>query len=135
MRYMLDTNICIYIMKRHPAHVVRRLEALHRGEAVMSVMTLAELRAGLEIQVENRSHDEQVLAQLVSHIPVLHFDEAAAIGYGVLRAAVRERNRDAIDRLIAAHALSVGATLVTNNPADFKGYPGLAVENWADPKS
>ncbi len=97
----------------------------------MSVVTLAELRAGLEMQTAHRAHDEQVLALLVRSIPVLPLDDAAAVSYGVLRAAVRERNRDALDRLIAAHAVSLGATLVTNNVADFKDYPGLAVENWA----
>lgn len=131
MRYMLDTNICIYLIKRHPPQVLHRLEALRRGEAVMSVVTLAELRAGLEMQTAHRAHDEQVLALLVRSIPVLPLDDAAAVSYGVLRAAVRERNRDALDRLIAAHAVSLGATLVTNNVADFKDYPGLAVENWA----
>ncbi len=130
---MLDTNICIDLIKHQPSQVLRRLEALHQGEAVMSVVTLAELRAGLEIQTANRLHDENVLSLLTEGIPVLSFDEAAAASYGVLRAAVRERNRDALDRLIAAHAVSVGAILVTNNEADFRGYPGLVVENWVRP--
>lgn len=131
MRYLLDTNICIYLMQRHPPQVLRRLEALRQGDAVMSVVTLAELRAGLEMQAANRAHDEQVLNLLIRRIPVLPFDEAAAASYGVLRAAVRERNRNALDRLIAAHAVSSACTLVTNNEADFQGYPGLIVENWA----
>ena len=133
MRYMLDTNICIYLIKHQPSQVLHRLETLHQGEAVMSVVTLAELRAGLEMQIANRVHDEQVLSLLIRGIPVLSFDEAAAASYGVLRAAVRERNRDALDRLIAAHAVSVGAILVTNNEADFRDYPGLVVENWVRP--
>jgi tRNA(fMet)-specific endonuclease VapC len=131
VRYLLDTNICIYLIQRHPPQVLRRLEALRQGDAVMSVVTLAELRAGLEMQAANRAHDEQVLNLLIRRIPVLPFDEAAAASYGVLRAAVRERNRNALDRLIAAHAVSSACTLVTNNEADFQGYPGLIVENWA----
>jgi tRNA(fMet)-specific endonuclease VapC len=131
--YMLDTNICIYLLKRQPAEVLRRLEALRQGEAVISVVTHAELRAGLEMQTENRSHDEYVLSLLTRRIPVLPFDESASVAYGRLRAAVPDRRRDALDRLIAAHALSVGATLVTNNEADFKDYPGLIVENWIIP--
>lgn len=130
MRYMLDTNICIYLMKRQPAGVLKRLETLRQGEAVISVVTHAELRAGLEMQTANRSHDEHVLGLLIRRIPVLPFDEAAALAYGVLRAAVPDRRRDALDRLIAAHAVSVGAVLVTNNEADFRSYPGLVVENW-----
>jgi len=130
MRYMLDTNICIYIIKRHPVEVLNRLEAMRQGDATMSVITYAELRAGLEMQTVSRSHDEHVLGLLTQRIPVLPFDEVAAASYGLLRAAVRERNRNALDRMIAAHAVSVGATLVTNNAADFVGYPGLVLENW-----
>ena len=131
MRYMLDTNICIYLIKNHPPQVLRRLETLNQGAAVISVVTYAELRAGLEIQSTNRHQDELVLSLLVSKVPVLPFTESDAESYGVLRAAVRDRNRNAMDRLIAAHAVNSGAVLVTNNEADFIGYPGLVVENWA----
>ena len=130
MRYMLDTNICIYAIKRSPPEVVRRLEALTQGSAVMSVVTYAELRAGMALNTTQCARDQQVLGLLTTYIPVLPFDEAAAERFGVLRAAVRERNRDTMDRLIAAHAVSLSLTLVTNNEADFKGYPGLVVENW-----
>lgn len=130
MRYLLDTNICIYLIKRHPPEVVARLEALRQGEVVMSVVTYAELRAGVEMRSVNRSHDERALTMLITKIPVMPFDGDAAIAYGVLRAAVAERRRDALDRLIAAHARSLDLTLVTNNEADFVGYPGLRVENW-----
>ena len=136
MRYMLDTNICIYLIKNHTPQVLRRLEVLKLGDAVMSVVTYAELRAGLEIQGEARSPtdrelDKHVLALLINRIPVLPFMESDAESFGVLRAAVRDRNRDTMDRLIAAHAVSTGLILVTNNEADFKDYPGLVVENWA----
>ena len=130
MRYMLDTNLCIYLIKRHPPEVLQRLAALAQGSAVMSVVSYAELRAGLEIQTANRSQDDRALALLTSRIPVLPFTESGAQRYGVLRAAVRDRRRDTMDQLIAAHAASVGVTLVTNNEADFKDYPGLSVENW-----
>jgi tRNA(fMet)-specific endonuclease VapC len=130
MRYLLDTNICIYLIKRHPPEVLARLESLRQGDVVMSVVTYAELRAGLEMKRANRVHDEQVLALLIGKIPVIPFDDDAAIAYGVLRAAVSERRRDALDRLIAAHAVSLDLVLVTNNEADFAGYPGLVVENW-----
>lgn len=131
MRYMLDTNICIYLIKNHPPQVLRRLQALNQGGAVMSVVTYAELRAGLEMQTANREQDERALSLLVGRIPVLPFTESDAESFGVLRAAVRDRSRNAMDRLIAAHAVNSGVTLVTNNEADFKDYPGLVVENWA----
>jgi tRNA(fMet)-specific endonuclease VapC len=131
MRYMLDTNICIYLIKNHPPQVLRRLQALHQGDAVMSVLTYAELRAGLEMQTTDTEQDEHALSLLVRRIPVLPFTASDAESFGVLRAAVRDRNRNAMDRLIAAHALNTGLTLVTNNESDFKDYPGLTVENWA----
>ncbi len=132
MRYLLDTNICIYIIKRQPPEVLQRLESLAQGSAVMSVVSYAELRAGLEMQTANRAQDERVLALLTQRIPVLPFGESDAISFGVLRAAVRDRRRDTLDQLIASHAVSLGLTLVTNNEADFKDYPGLKLENWVD---
>ena len=89
----------------------------------MSVVTYAELRAGLEMQPHNRDHDEEVLALLVQRIPVVPFAEAAAKQFGILRTAIRDRRRDALDRLIAAHAIAAGAVLITNNEADFRHYP------------
>ena len=130
MPYMLDTNICIHLIQRHPPQVLQRLAALKQGEALMSVVTYAELRAGLEMQQRNRDHDEKVLALLVQRIPVLPFAEAAAEQFGILRAAVRDRRRDALDRLIAAHAIAAGTVLVTNNEDDFRDYPGLQLGNW-----
>ena len=132
MRYMLDTNICIYIIKRQPPQVLRRLANLAQGSAVMSVVSYAELCAGLEIQSVHREQDARVLALLISRIPVLPFTASNAESFGVLRAAVRDRRRDTMDQLIAAHAVSVGVTLVTNNEVDFKDYPGLSVENWTN---
>jgi tRNA(fMet)-specific endonuclease VapC len=131
MRYMLDTNICIYLIKNHPPQVLRRLQALNQGDAVMSVVTYAELRAGLEIQTTNREQDEHALTLLVARIPVLPFTQADAESFGVLRASVWDRRRNAMDRLIAAHAVNSALTLVTNNEADFEDYPRLVVENWA----
>lgn len=130
MRYMLDTNICVYLMKAHPPEVMARLLQLDYGDAVMSIITYAELRVGLEVLGPTRAQNERALHLLARDIPVLPFDEAAAVHYGVLRAAVRDRRRDAFDRLIAAHAASLGLALITNNAADFRDYPGLIVENW-----
>jgi tRNA(fMet)-specific endonuclease VapC len=130
MRYMLDTNICVYLMKAHPPEVMARLTQLDHGDAVMSIITYAELRVGLEVLGPTRAQNERALHLLTRDIPVLPFDESAAERYGIMRAAVPNRRRDALDRLIAAHAASLGLTLITNNEADFRDYPGLVVENW-----
>jgi len=130
MRYMLDTNICIYLMHRRPPEVVDRFQCLNLGDVVMSVITLAELRHGLERQSDTRAAAGNALKSLLLYIPAVSFDTDAAVRYGELAAAVRDRRRDALDRLIAAHAVSLSLILVTNNEADFRDYPGLIVENW-----
>lgn len=130
MRYMLDTNICVYLLKAHQPGVMARLSLLDHGDAVMSIITYAELRVGLEPLGPTRAQNEHALNLLTREIPVLPFDQAAAERYGVMRAAVRDRRRDAFDHLIAAHAASLGLTLITNNEAGFMDYPGLKVEDW-----
>ncbi len=133
MRYMVDTNICIHLMQHHPPEVLERFARLQLGDVVMSVVTFAELRFGvsrLPAETGEAAQADRALASLIEDIPVLQFDERAAVSYGVLRAAVRDRQRNALDRLIAAHALAEELTLVTNNEADFKACPGLRLENW-----
>lgn len=130
MRYMLDTNICIHLIQRQPRALIERLQVLAFGEAVLSSIVLAELQHGVERDPDVRPQAQRALASFLALFPVLAFDDAAARSYGVLRAALPDRKRDALDRLIAAHALGLGLTLVTNNMADFAGYPGLKVENW-----
>lgn len=131
MRYMLDTNICIYLMRHHPPEVAERFAKLEYGDVMMSSITLAELRYGVECRPESRTTAEAALLALLADVPVMAFDGDAATSYGIVRAAVRDRKRDALDRLIAAHAISLSVTLVTNNEADFRDYPGLVIENWA----
>ena len=131
MPYLLDTNICIHLIQVHPPQVVERFRKLSVGQVLMSVVTYAELRHGVErCSPEDREVAEHALGRLVARVPVLPFEERAAESYGLIAAAVRDRRRDALDRLIAAHAVSIGAALVTNNEADFRDYPGLVVENW-----
>jgi tRNA(fMet)-specific endonuclease VapC len=132
MRYMLDTNICIYLLQSsHPA-LLERLAFLQVGDCVMSVVTYAELCAGLQVQPATRARNSAALRELLELIPVLPFEEPAAAQYGVIRTAQRRgSSKDAFDRLIAAHATALGLVLVTNNMADFAGYAGLTVENWA----
>ena len=130
MKYMLDTNICIYLILKRPPEVLKRLEQQFEGDVVMSAITYAELRAGVEMKSVDRARDDAALGALVARIPVQPFDEAGADAYAIGRKALPGRRRDAMDRLIAAHAVSLDLVLVTNNEADFREYPGIAVENW-----
>lgn len=132
MRYMLDTKLCIQLIQQKPPGLIARCASLDYGDAGLSSIVLAELRHGVERHPASRAQAAAALDRLLQFLPVLAFDESAAQAYGVLRAAVPDRRRDALDRLIAAHALSLGVTLVTNNLTDFKDYPGLLVENWVD---
>ena len=134
MSYMLDTNICIHLMTADSPAVAARFERTRVGEVVMSVLTHAELSHGVERYTGPvRAQAANSLSQLAARVPVLPFDTHASAVYGVITAAVRDRRRDVLDRLIAAHAIAVGAVLVTNNEADFRDYPGLQVENWTQP--
>jgi tRNA(fMet)-specific endonuclease VapC len=108
-----------------------RFAACFVGDVVISAVTLAELEFGiacssLAVQATNQS----ALESLLDDIMVAPFDAQAAMSYGPIRAACKDRNRDALNKLIASHAVALGVTLVTNNEADFVNYAGLRVENW-----
>ena len=128
-RYMLDTNMCIYLMKHQPEQVAIRFAQCYTGDVVMSAITYAELEYGVAA-CANAVRERRNLADLIEDIPVAPFDAAAAQAYGPVREATRERKRDHLDKLIAAHAVSLDAVLVTNNERDFASYPGLRLENW-----
>ena len=130
-KYMLDTNICTYLMKHQPPEVRERFAQCFVGDVVISAVTLAELEFGIacsspSAQESNRS----ALESLLEDIMVAPFEAQAAKAYGPIRATYKDRNRDALDKLIASHAVALGVTLVTNNEADFVNYAGLPVENW-----
>lgn len=129
MKYMLDTNICIYAIKGGNTYLDRRLDQCETGDLVMSAITLGELEAGF---AKSRTPDvaRQKAAAVFQAIGVVPFDEAAARAFGQVQAAAPAK-RGAYDRQIAAHALSLGLPVVTNNERDFEGIPGLSVENWA----
>jgi tRNA(fMet)-specific endonuclease VapC len=131
MRYMLDTNICIYLLKRHPPQVFDRLAKLNVGDVLMSSITLAELRHGGGGQSDaDYANDMDALDALLQDIPAMPFDDDAAKAYGVLARSSKLKRKQAMDNLIAAQAISIGAVLVTNNEVDFKNCLGLTVENW-----
>lgn len=131
-RFMLDTNMCIYLMKHHPPEVATRFAQCYAGEVVISSITLAELEYGVVCSGEQQLRNRAALSSLLEDLAVALFDGAAARAYGPVRLVTRERKRDALDKLITAHAIALGVTLVTNNITDFAGYPELCLENWVD---
>ena len=129
-KYLLDTNICIYLMKHQPPEVAERFAQYFVGDVVISAITLAELEYGVSCSGAAKAQNRLALDSLLEDIVAAPFESRAAKSYGPVRQATRERKRDALDKLIAAHAIALDATLVTNNEADFSSYPGLRVENW-----
>jgi tRNA(fMet)-specific endonuclease VapC len=130
-KYMLDTNICIYLMKHQPPEVRARFGECFVGDVVISAITLAELEFGIACSGDAATN-QAALDSLLEDILVAPFEAQAARAYGPLRAANRERNKNALDKLIASHALALDVVLVTNNEADFLSYPNLVVENWVN---
>jgi tRNA(fMet)-specific endonuclease VapC len=134
---MLDTNMCIYLMKNQPAEVADRFSQCRVGDVVMSAITYAELEYGLTASTDPK-REGMNLAGLIEDIKVVAFDSAAAVAYGSIRFSTRDSRKDHLDKLIAAHAVSLGAIVVTNNIKAFAKYPGLLLENWLssnDPKT
>lgn len=123
IKYMLDTNICIYLMNEQPDAVIARFRQCRKGEVVISSITWAELCCGLNIH-----NDETQFADILSAIDVVPFDIKAASVFGELTQKFPNR-KSSFDRMIAAHAISLDVILVTNNTSDFELY-GMAIENW-----
>jgi len=130
-RYMLDTNICIYLRQNRPPEVAGRFRQMQHGDAVLSVVTYGELLYGAE-RSQQRGHALETLARLVSLLSVVPLPEEAAAAYGEIRATLEARGEriGGHDLWIAAHAKSAGFTLVTNNEREFKSVPGLKLQNW-----
>lgn len=133
MRYMLDTNICIYAIKHQPAAV---LAALRRHEADglgVSAVTVAELEFGAA--KSGSARNQAALQQFLEPLEVADFDRSAATAYGRLRAQLEAAGKPIgpLDTQIAAHALALGVTLVSNNTREFERVPGLQLVNWVQP--
>ena len=116
MKFMLDTNICIYIIKQKPLKVLKHFSAHLVGEICISSITLAELQYGVA-KSQQIEKNRQALAEFTLPLEIVHFDEKAAESYGEVRATLEKAGRSigSMDMLIGAHALSLGITLVTNN--------------------
>lgn len=133
MTYMLDTNICIYVMKRKPENVLKRFQEELDGGLCISSVTLAELEYGMKhssAPVKN----EQALLRFLAPISILPFGAAAAAEYGEIRSYLQSRGTPIgpLDMLIAAHAKAENMILVTNNVREFERVPNLEIENWAE---
>ena len=130
-RYMLDTDTCSYIMKRSNSGVLKRLSSLPVSDVCISVITKSELLFGVEVSPRRRQ-DEAALDAFLNYIEVLDFPGQASLHYARIRAELRRQGAmiGANDLFIAAHARSLGLTLVTNNTREFGRVSRLAIENW-----
>ena len=131
LRYLLDTNICIYIKKHRPPEVLARFSKLPSGKVAMSTITYGELCFGAE-KSSKPKETHQILEHLTTLIPVLPLDVDVSAHYGKIRQQLQAKGKliGNNDLWIAAHALAGKLILVTNNEAEFKRVPGLKVENW-----
>ena len=130
-RYLLDTDTCIYIAKRKPAHVQMRLAGMSAGAVAMSSITYGELWYGATRSIRSEAAFT-ILERLARAAPVLPLDDEAARHYGEIRAVLESKGKviGNNDLWIAAHARAARLALVTNNEREFSRVPGLAVENW-----
>jgi tRNA(fMet)-specific endonuclease VapC len=129
---MLDTDICIYIIKRKPLRVLERLESIQPDQLSMSAITFAELMNGAKKSQRVEANISRLNA-LGEILEICSFDQQAALAYGDVRSSLEKRGEviGPHDLLIAAHALSLDRILVTNNEREFKRVEGLKVDNWA----
>jgi tRNA(fMet)-specific endonuclease VapC len=131
MKLMLDTNICIAIIKQKPADILQKFSAYQVGDICISSVTLAELRYGVA-KSQFQEKNQAALDEFILPLEVADFDEAAALVYGTLRASLEKKGTPigALDTMIGAHALSLNLTLVTNNTKEFNRITGLNVIDW-----
>jgi tRNA(fMet)-specific endonuclease VapC len=129
--YMLDTNICIYVIKQKPENVINRFRQFPISSLAISSITLSELEYGV-MKSSKTDQNKFALSQFVAALEIFPYGSDAAQYYGILRAFLEKQGNPigSLDMLIAAHALSVNCTLVTNNEKEFSRIPGLRIENW-----
>lgn len=130
---LLDTNICIYIIKRKPGEVLRHFQRYHPGDIGISSITLAELQYGVA-KSQARERNAEALSEFLIPFEILPYGESATQAYGVIRSQLERQGTPigAMDLLIAAHAIALDAVLITNNVKEFERVPGLKIENWVD---
>lgn len=131
MNYLLDTNVCIAVIRQRPVKVINKLTSQRPGDVGISTITVAELVHG----VQKSNYPEQNMAaldQFLLPLEVADFDESAAVAYGQIRADLEKKGMPigSMDLLIAAHALSLDVVLITNNTREFGRVPNLKIEDW-----
>ena len=131
MRYLLDTNICIYIIKQSPSSVYDRFRKLRVGDIGISAITCYELQFGVA-KSQRPEENQLVLTEFLAPLEVLDLPAAAAPKFGELRAHLEKKGTPVgnYDLMIATHAIFLDTILVTNNTREFKRIPGLKIENW-----
>jgi tRNA(fMet)-specific endonuclease VapC len=131
LRYMLDTDICSYVMKRSHGPVLRRLQRVPVSDVCVSVVTKSELLYGVEVS-PRRQQDEAALNAFLNYVEVLDFPDTASSHYAQIRAQLKKSGKmiGANDLFIAAHARSLGLTLVTHNTQEFRRVNRLTIEDW-----
>lgn len=131
MKFLLDTNICIYLIKQKPPEILQRFNTNQVGDLGISSITVAELEFGVQ-KSQFTQKNQQALEQFLIPLNIVNFDRAAAIIYGDLRATLAKQGTPigSLDTLIAAHALSLNVTLITNNVKEFDRIPNLKLDNW-----
>ena len=132
MKYLLDTNICIYLIKKKPSSVLTKFDEHAIGDIGISTISLAELSYGVQ-KSSRRDQNQEALLQFLAPLIIAEFDTEAAFAYGQIRADLEAQGKSigSLDTLIAGHALSLGVTIITNNEREFSRVLGLKVENWA----
>ena len=133
MQFLLDTNICIYIIKQKPPEVLQRFNTYQVGDIGISSITVAELQFGVQ-KSQFPTKNQQALSQFLLPLTIIDFERAAAIVYGNIRAKLEKQGTPigSLDTLIAAHALSLQVILVTNNIKEFSRVSNLQIDNWAN---
>ena len=131
LRYLLDTNICIYVIKQRPQHLLERFNR-HAGQMAISAITFSELLHGVE-KSDFPGRNLAVVDNFCGRLEILHYGHRASLHYGQIRAGLERLGRPigVNDLHIAAHARSEGHTLVSNNLREFERVQGLLLENWA----
>lgn len=133
MKLMLDTNTCIALIKRRPIHAIQKFSEYQIGDIGISAVTLAELRYGIS-KSQHQAKNQVALDEFLLPLEIAPFDEQATVVYGVLRAMLEKQGTPIgpLDTMIAAHALSLEITLVTNNTREFNLVPDLPITDWVN---